>query len=1080
MALTSCGKVLSFGSNDRRELGHTFDKKIGKPKLVKFIPVPRILPHGAPKIVSIASGSRHSLLLAEDGTVWGCGDNSDGQLAQSALNCPEGATLVKELYGIPIKKVACIQWTLTTSGNVYSWGSNIYGQLGHGSKINSHVPRRIQKLTGIVDISAGTNHCAAVTSEGKCFVWGSGSHGQIASSAPCLTTPVVLTGMDGCEFGQVTKVLCGRAHTVLVAERLEMETSCNRNSIGYIPLSAPLSIDLSHALYTGPGDQMLLLSSNEIKSVTSSYGLTLSEIQGLVSAVESNDSSSSGSLLVSQLQLNLYSLSQAFELLASMKNKKWAPQIHKLLHEASVLHSLIVTSFSSSHLSPESLRGFLILFENPLSVRRLANVINELSDGQKKVFENCNFKTAVLAFNKALSYFTLKRLEAPAIATLQVLKWLWTINNLPFADDDPLEFKHLETTYKRLEPVSETATTEETMAPSPLNPTEPFPVPTNAHMASMFAAMGPLERLQPLKSNWTPKTYPKAECQLLKSSPPWPPAHSHSKWNPSSKTYPTSLLAIDPVHARSSRIQISSTTPFPKESTSREFSVPIVTKVVFQMCFRFVNTRFYEDGTYLHDAFKAVGKLSVENLKKPLKVQFLNEMGLDGGGVSREFMDLFFRRLLKQSDIVPASAAAAATRARSGFRPLAAYKTVGRILGLALFNKFLFKRLLGWPATMSDLEDLQPSTARWLKQMLAHDDPTTFDESYYGLEKHEDKSVLVEPYKNVELPGVNAGKPVTYENRSDYVKAMIHWHTGGSFRRGFLEACGGPVLDQLLPKEKILDNANFNDLETVAKYKEPYHKDHAVIKRFWSVFHALPVDFKYKFLKEIQIVIQPSGAGASSQTQEPPSNTPSTLTRSTEPGSRDATSSSSTQTPPRNNIQTPIRQQQQHQQQQQPGERLEMPELETIFSEPGMPPLPPPGSAQRQALEHLRSLFGPRPGLQTPAQAAETERLSQLEEDESDFDSEEGGSEMGDFAVTDDDFVDDDSNNEDEDIEDYEGGGHHHHFGATRVLGSVLLDLRQLSSSSSSSSRASQSASEEHEDAAAMAVESSTGPVSSM
>ncbi|KAJ3033523.1 putative E3 ubiquitin-protein ligase herc4, partial [Rhizoclosmatium hyalinum] len=211
---------------------------------------------------------------------------------------------------------------------------------------------------------------------------------------------------------------------------------------------------------------------------------------------------------------------------------------------------------------------------------------------------------------------------------------------------------------------------------------------------------------------------------------------------------------------------------------------------------------------------------------------------------------------------------------------------------------------------MSDLADLQPSTAKWLKQMLEHDDPTTFDDSYYGLEfsvtvrarRVDDTSALVEPYKNVMLPGVNSGKPVTFENREEYVKAMIQFHTGGSvesqlveFREGFLETCGGPVLDHLLPNQLEImlkgrggEKANFKDLETVARYKEPYHKDHPVIKRFWSVFHALPNDFKYKFLKfmtgtdtippirglkEVQIAIQPSGSGAAETNRQDGDNT---------------------------------------------------------------------------------------------------------------------------------------------------------------------------------------------------------------
>jgi hypothetical protein len=194
--------------------------------------------------------------------------------------------------------------------------------------------------------------------------------------------------------------------------------------------------------------------------------------------------------------------------------------------------------------------------------------------------------------------------------------------------------------------------------------------------------------------------------------------------------------------------------------------------------------------------------------------------------------------------------------------------------------------------------------------MLSHSDCSSFKEMYFGLEfsvtvkarKENDNDPMREPYKNVNLPGPFSGLEVTYANRADYVKAMVHWHTGGDvepvlkeFRSGFLEVCGGPVFDHFLPEqlETLIRGddveVDFTDLQNVAVYKEPYHKDHRVILRFWfefycvkiysntkhrNVFQSLPSDFKHKFLgfmtgsetvppitglKGIRICIQPSG-----------------------------------------------------------------------------------------------------------------------------------------------------------------------------------------------------------------------------
>ena len=57
---------------------------------------------------------------------------------------------------------------LDDEGKVYVWGNNTYGQLGNGSLKNIHEPipvEALQKET-IIDISAGDNYSGAVTQTG--------------------------------------------------------------------------------------------------------------------------------------------------------------------------------------------------------------------------------------------------------------------------------------------------------------------------------------------------------------------------------------------------------------------------------------------------------------------------------------------------------------------------------------------------------------------------------------------------------------------------------------------------------------------------------------------------------------------------------------------------------------------------------------------------------------------------------------------------------------------------------------------------------------------------------------------------
>lgn len=85
-----------------------------------------------PSVVAIASGSSHVLALKNDGTLWVCGDNSNGQLGMGDYSSRNKMTQV------PIYDVAkvftgdCSTIAILKDGTAWGTG-NIYGQLGLGN-----------------------------------------------------------------------------------------------------------------------------------------------------------------------------------------------------------------------------------------------------------------------------------------------------------------------------------------------------------------------------------------------------------------------------------------------------------------------------------------------------------------------------------------------------------------------------------------------------------------------------------------------------------------------------------------------------------------------------------------------------------------------------------------------------------------------------------------------------------------------------------------------------------------------------------------------------------------------------------
>uniref|UniRef100_A0A8C5LWE2 BTB domain-containing protein n=1 Tax=Leptobrachium leishanense TaxID=445787 RepID=A0A8C5LWE2_9ANUR len=83
-------------------------------------------------------------------------------------------------------------------GDLYSWGNNVHGQLGHGSLI----PK-------VIKVSCGTYHSLALTSEGEVFAWGNNNFGQVGcgtSSSKLLPRRVA----NDLQNKMVTSIAAGR------------------------------------------------------------------------------------------------------------------------------------------------------------------------------------------------------------------------------------------------------------------------------------------------------------------------------------------------------------------------------------------------------------------------------------------------------------------------------------------------------------------------------------------------------------------------------------------------------------------------------------------------------------------------------------------------------------------------------------------------------------------------------------------------------------------------------------------------------------------------------------------------------
>jgi alpha-tubulin suppressor-like RCC1 family protein len=174
------------------------------------------------RAVAIAAGGYHSLALLDDGTVWTWGENSDGRLGWDTAGWPSAIPgQVVDARGNAINNVASIAGgeyhsiAVTTTRQVLAWGLNDDGQLGVNTSAtpSSIIPVDVPRLTGVVAIAAGSSHSVASTSDGTVWTWGNNLFGQLGngSTGSYEYTPAAVPGLIN-----IMNIAAGSYHTIAV------------------------------------------------------------------------------------------------------------------------------------------------------------------------------------------------------------------------------------------------------------------------------------------------------------------------------------------------------------------------------------------------------------------------------------------------------------------------------------------------------------------------------------------------------------------------------------------------------------------------------------------------------------------------------------------------------------------------------------------------------------------------------------------------------------------------------------------------------------------------------------------------
>ena len=129
-----------------------------------------------PQFTQVSAGKRHTLAIDVQGAVFVCGDNSYRQLGINPTNEVMSLRHLAE-FTMAAKQVAAgsdHSLILTEEGIVYGAGNNQNGNLGLGNNYQSDHFQAVNGLSGLkfIQVAAG-RHSAALTDDNRLFVWGS-------------------------------------------------------------------------------------------------------------------------------------------------------------------------------------------------------------------------------------------------------------------------------------------------------------------------------------------------------------------------------------------------------------------------------------------------------------------------------------------------------------------------------------------------------------------------------------------------------------------------------------------------------------------------------------------------------------------------------------------------------------------------------------------------------------------------------------------------------------------------------------------------------------------------------------------
>ena len=212
------GDVYSKGCGINNSHGHP-----------QHILIPKVI-DGLKQIISVVSKD-YTMFLDSNGTVYTLGKEIFGDFDS---NLPSWEPYKLDLP--PIKQIACCKesgFCVSEIGEVFSFGNNENGQLGHGN-YDVHplnYPKKIESLENIDFIECGSQFVICKNFDNSIFSWGRNDSGQLGTTTQEYSPTKCETW--NIDISEIIDITCGYNHTLVLMSN-KYVYSCGYNFSGQV------------------------------------------------------------------------------------------------------------------------------------------------------------------------------------------------------------------------------------------------------------------------------------------------------------------------------------------------------------------------------------------------------------------------------------------------------------------------------------------------------------------------------------------------------------------------------------------------------------------------------------------------------------------------------------------------------------------------------------------------------------------------------------------------------------------------------------------------------------------------------